>query len=63
MNKEFKRGFKSAFSFSSDDRTRERVPLLSTEERIRQSWESVGSDMKKSMDEFDVELNNVKETV
>jgi hypothetical protein len=61
MNKEFKRGFKSAFSFSPNDRTRERVPLLSTKERIRQSWESVGNDIKKSMDKVDVELNHAKE--
>uniref|UniRef100_UPI0034DEE48B hypothetical protein n=1 Tax=Candidatus Thiodubiliella endoseptemdiera TaxID=2738886 RepID=UPI0034DEE48B len=63
MNKEFKRGFKSVFSFSSDDRTRERVPLFSTEERIRQSWENVGNDIKKSMDKVDVGLNRVKEIV
>lgn len=61
MNKEFKRGFKSAFSFSPDDRTRERVLLLSTEEGIRQSWENIGSDIKKSMDKIDIELNRVKE--
>jgi hypothetical protein len=61
MNKEFKRGFKSAFSFSSDDRTRERISLLPTEERIRQSWENVGNDIKKSMDKVDIELNRVKE--
>ncbi|SFV87697.1 hypothetical protein MNB_SUP05-SYMBIONT-5-1067 [hydrothermal vent metagenome] len=60
MNKEFKRGFKSVFSFSSDDRTRERIPLFSIEERIHQSWENVGNDIKKSMNKADVELNRVK---
>lgn len=62
MNKEFKRGFKSAFSFSSNDRTRERVSLVSTEDRIHQSWENVGSDIKKSMNKVDIELNRVKKT-
>ena len=61
INTEFTRGFKSAFSFSADDRTRERVLLLSTEERIRQSWENVGNDIKKSMNEVDAELDSIKE--
>jgi hypothetical protein len=63
MNKEFKRGFKSAFSLTSNDRTRERIPILSTEDRIRQNWENVGSDIKKSMDKADIELGYAKETV
>ena len=54
MNTEFKRGFKSAFSFTNDDRTREKIPNLSTEDRIRQSWNSVGNDLRKSMDKFDL---------
>lgn len=60
MNKEFKRGFKSAFSFTSDNRTRKKIPELSTEDRIRQSWESVGITLRESMDKFDKELKNVK---
>ncbi len=63
MNREFKRGFKSVFSFTNDDRTRKRIPELSTEDRIRQSWNSVGIDLKRSMDKFDAELNHAKETV
>ena len=57
MNKEFKRGF----SFTNDNRTRERIPELSTEDRIRQSWNSVGGDLRKSMDRFDSELKHVEE--
>lgn len=60
MNKEFTRGFKSVFSFANDDRTRERIPNLSTEDRIRQSWNSVGSDLRKSMDKFDSKPRHVK---
>ncbi len=60
MNKEFKRGFKSAFSFTGNDRTRERIPALSTEDRIYQNWNSVGNDLRKSMDKFDLELKHVK---
>lgn len=60
MNKEFKRGFKSAFSFMGDNRTRERIPLLSAEDRIRQSWESVGKTLRASMDKFDQELKDIK---
>jgi hypothetical protein len=63
MNKEFKRGFKSAFSLTSNDRARERIPILSTEDRMRQNWENVGSDIKKSMDKADIELGYTKETV
>ena len=62
MNREFKRGFKSAFSLTSNDRTRKRIPELSIEDRIRQSWDSVGNDLRKSMDNFDLELKHVKET-
>ncbi len=62
MNREFKRGFKSAFSFTSNDRTRKRIPELSTEDRIRQSWDSVGNDLRKSMNKFDLQLRHVKET-
>lgn len=60
MNTEFKRGFKSAFSFVNNDRTRKRIPLLSTEDRIRRSWDNVGKDLKKSIDKFDSTLKNVK---
>lgn len=57
MNADFKRGFKSVFSFDIKNKTRERVPNLSTEERIRRNWENVGKDMKKAMDNFDVKQN------
>ncbi len=60
MNKEFKRGFKSAFSFTNDNRTRERIPELSTEDRIRQNWENVGKNLRVSMNKFDKELKDVK---
>ena len=63
MNQEFKRGFKSAFSLTSNDRTRERIPILSTKDRIRRNWENVGSDIKKSMDKADIELGYAKQTV
>ena len=62
MNREFKRGFKSAFSFVINDRTRERIPSISTEDRIRRNWESVGNDLRKAMGELDVELKDTKET-
>lgn len=43
MNKEFKRGFASVFSFANNDKTRQRIPMLSTEDRMRRNWEIVGS--------------------
>ena len=63
MNREFKRGFKSAFSFTGSNRTRKRVTILSTEDRIRQNWNSVGNDLRKSMDKCDLELKHVKESI
>jgi hypothetical protein len=60
MNKEFERGFKSVFSFTSNDRTRERIQMLSTEDRIRRNWENVGNDIRKSMNTFDLELKRDK---
>jgi hypothetical protein len=60
MNKEFERGFKSVFSFTNNDRTRERIQMLSTEDRLRRNWNNVGNDLRKSMDTFDLELKNGK---
>jgi hypothetical protein len=60
MNKEFKRGFASVFSFTSNDRTRERIQMLSTEDRLRRNWNNVGNDLRKSMDAFDLELKHSK---
>jgi hypothetical protein len=60
MNKEFERGFKSVFSFASNDRTRERIAMLSVEDRLRRNWENVGNDIRKSMNTFDLELKRDK---
>ena len=63
MNKEFKRGFKSAFSIVAHDRTRKRIPKLSTEDRIRRNWNNIGNDLRKSMSKIDSELKYVKKVV
>ncbi len=60
VNKDFKRGFASAFSFAVDNRIRERIPMLSAEDRIRQSWESVGKSLRVSMGKVDKELKHDK---
>jgi hypothetical protein len=52
MNKDFKRGFESVLFFQTKSNLRERIPNLSTEERIRRNWEAVGNDIKKSIDTF-----------
>jgi hypothetical protein len=61
MNTEFKKGFKSVFLLTKN-KTRERISLLSTEERISRNWSNIGLDIKNSMDKFNLNSNYVKKS-